>query len=76
MVPAKGNVDLTLPKVDINRSRLKEERALQDAEKSLHKIGKDVSREAQDIFEALDKTMPCIWRDKEIIVVDEVSDCS
>lgn len=69
---AGADAEHALPKVDINRSRLREERAIQDAEKALHKIGKDVSREAQDIFEALDKTMPCHWEGKDIIVVDEV----
>lgn len=49
---------------------------IQDAVKkvndALHKIGVGVSREAQNIFEALDKTLPCRWEGKDILVLDEV----
>lgn len=36
------------------------------------KIGVGVSEMAQEVFEALSKTLPCRWHDKHIIVMDEV----
>ncbi|KAL3899892.1 MAG: hypothetical protein SGCHY_001727 [Lobulomycetales sp.] len=36
------------------------------------RIGKDVSKEAQDIFDELSKTLPVAWREKDILVMNEV----
>ncbi|DBA04653.1 TPA: hypothetical protein N0F65_012236 [Lagenidium giganteum] len=42
------------------------------AERAIASIGKDVSAEAQTIFDALNKTMPCEWDGQNIRVMGEV----
>jgi protein LSM12 len=45
---------------------------MQAMERSVRAIGTDVTEEAQDIFDALAKTMPCEWRGETIEVYGEI----
>lgn len=58
--------------VDLSAANKREKKATQEAVNALNRIGTDVSPKAQSIFNALSKTMPCEWRNKEIIVVSTI----
>lgn len=64
--------DMTLPPLDPARCQAREAAAIKTAEEEAKKIGIGVSDLAQEIFDALSKTLPCRWADKSIIVMDEV----
>jgi len=61
-----------LPQVDEKRSRDREDRAVRAAELDAAKIGEGVSEDAQAVFDAMSKTLPCKWVGTTIEVVDTV----
>lgn len=61
-----------LPLVDMQRCRDRESKALQAAQAEAAKTGIGVSSEAQQVFDALSKTMPCHWRQQNIVILNEV----
>jgi protein LSM12 len=73
-VVEKAPVDavLSLPHVSEEELLKMEQKNKGIAERALASIGKDVSAEAQAIFDALNKTMPCEWEGQNIRVMEEV----
>lgn len=61
-----------LPMVDMQRCRDRETKALQAAYAEAAKTGVGVSSEAQQVFDALSKTMPCQWKQQNIVILNEV----
>jgi len=51
----------------------REAKALQEAKKRADQIGVGVTREAQRIFDSVNKTLPCEWKGKDIVVIGEVT---
>lgn len=47
--------------------------ALQRAHERASKVNKNVSKEAQDIFDAISRMLPTKWDGKDILVMDQVS---
>merc|ERR1711939_754311 len=63
-----GKLVPELPAINATKILQLEAHALQLAELSELKIGKGVTAEAQDIFDALDFTLPCYWESTTIVV--------
>tara|TARA_B110001452_G_C15228318_1_gene425672 strand:- start:1774 stop:2328 length:555 start_codon:yes stop_codon:yes gene_type:complete len=62
-----------LPSIKHNSIAAREERALSKAAEDALLVGDNVTAHAQDLFEALNKTMPCMWYQDTIIVLKEVA---
>lgn len=58
--------------VNVAAAEARERAATGEALKRAAKIGKGVSKLGQDVFDALNKTLPCRWVDRHIIVMDEI----
>eukprot|EP01117_Protostelium_nocturnum_P005609 TRINITY_DN2022_c2_g1_i4.p1 TRINITY_DN2022_c2_g1~~TRINITY_DN2022_c2_g1_i4.p1 ORF type:complete len:179 (-),score=26.09 TRINITY_DN2022_c2_g1_i4:273-809(-) len=70
----KGSLqtELNLPPINVQKIRSKEDAAIRQTREEVARIGVGVSKEAQDIFNALSKTLPCRWHTDTIVVLDEV----
>lgn len=70
--PGGGASMPELPVVDVTRCMAREEAAVRRAQEQSGNIGVGVSDEAQDVFDALAKTMPCAWDGRDIVVMQMV----
>lgn len=61
-----------LPEVDDARRERRFANALKHAQIAADNIGENVSALAQDVFDALARTLPCRWESDVIVVMDEV----
>ena len=62
----------TLPAINLERLRARERKAVRQFEEEIARIGDNVTAEAQAIFDALSKTLPCRWMNQNILVMEEV----
>ncbi|CAO3622763.1 unnamed protein product [Cunninghamella blakesleeana] len=63
---------LPVNQIHIDRIVARESETVKSVRQQNAKLGVGVTREAQDIFDALTKTLPCRWAGDKIIVLDEV----
>ena len=63
-------VNFDLPLVNMDKVKLFEQKSLKTAAQQATKIGVGVSKEAQQLFDALSKTYRCAWKGKNILMID------
>ncbi|CAK9875107.1 unnamed protein product [Sphagnum jensenii] len=64
--------ELKNPYLDMTSLRNREEAAIRQADAEAERFGVGVTQEAQDIFDALSKTLPVRWENTAILVMNEV----
>ncbi|KAF2001447.1 hypothetical protein P154DRAFT_521827 [Amniculicola lignicola CBS 123094] len=62
----------SISKVDLDALRAREEQTIREMKKKDAMKGKGVTREAQDVFDFVAKTLPARWNDAQIIAADAV----
>ncbi|KAJ1976621.1 hypothetical protein H4R33_006398, partial [Dimargaris cristalligena] len=72
-IPASMVLQTFAPQwVNIEKVQQRFNQSLKETEDYILKIGVGVTQEAQSIFDALNKTLPCRWAKDSIVVLDEV----
>jgi small nuclear ribonucleoprotein (snRNP)-like protein len=64
-----SNTSQPLPGVNLDKLKERENSAVAERKQ---KLGFNVSHDAQNIFDALSKTLPCRWNQNEIIVMEMI----
>lgn len=67
-----GGVLPAISKVDLAAGRAREEQTIREMKKKDAQKGKGVSQEAQELFNAISRTLPTRWVDTQIVVSDSV----
>ena len=62
-----------LPPIDSSTQQARLRAAIARTQAEDARRGKGVSREAQEIFDALSRTLPARWEEENIVVLEEVS---
>ncbi|KAF2735388.1 hypothetical protein EJ04DRAFT_576183 [Polyplosphaeria fusca] len=62
----------SISKVDLDALRVREEQTIREMKKKDAMKGKGVTKEAQDIFDTIARTLPTRWHNTEIVVNDAV----
>jgi len=70
--PLPAHLLAQLPPMDLPRALARETAATQEARTQAMRVGVGVTKAAQEIFDSLSKTMPCVWEDKDIVILGEV----
>ena len=65
-----SNSSLEVPTVNMDKIKAFETKSLRSAAQDASKIGVGVSKQAQQLFDALSKTYRCAWKGKNILMVD------
>ncbi|ORZ15728.1 anticodon-binding domain-domain-containing protein [Absidia repens] len=63
---------LPVSHVHLDRLTTREADTIKGVKQQVAKLGVGVTKEAQEIFDALTKTLPCRWANDSIVVMDEV----
>ncbi|KAF9429436.1 hypothetical protein BGZ76_001291 [Entomortierella beljakovae] len=58
--------------VQLDKLQQREQQAVRETQVAAARIGVGVTDVAQEIFDALSKTLPCRWAKEQIVVMDEV----
>ncbi|KAF1963528.1 hypothetical protein CC80DRAFT_486897 [Byssothecium circinans] len=62
----------SISKVDLDAIRAREEQTIREMKRKDAQKGKGVTKEAQEIFDAISRTLPTRWADAQIVVNDAV----
>eukprot|EP00744_Colponema_vietnamica_P005916 GILI01008618.1.p1 GENE.GILI01008618.1~~GILI01008618.1.p1 ORF type:complete len:185 (+),score=12.09 GILI01008618.1:55-609(+) len=70
-VPSEA-VDLSLAPISVQEALAKEEKQLAATRLLVSRLGVGVTAEAQEVFDALSRTLPCSWNGPAILVMGNV----
>jgi hypothetical protein len=73
---AEDPIDANKCFLDLSSLQAREDLAIRQAEADAERIGVGVTTEAQNLFDALSKTLPVRWDKSVIVVMNEVRVCS